>query len=276
MGYYDTQHVTPNAGGQPYNVRDILLATQGVTGGLDKLVADAGADRKAQQQMKANQYVSGLLGKATPENYQQQLLQAGSMAPYASAEMMKQVDTSRAGFQRGEDKKYQLDRDTIGDAFKTGEFIQHGDEFKQNLQTQRDQLKQQLDVAKMQEGGANSRAAMQVKATMAGIDNQIKAQDRQMEKLALQQQYQTQVANKKAVSELLGGIDVAKGVQSDANKLLWFHPQNTSGVYTYGSDAKALLLKNADGMTPEQARYFNGLMNEGKFGKVVGLLRPRE
>ena len=109
MGYYDTQHVTPNAGGQPYNVRDILLATQGVTGGLDKLVADAGVDRKAQQQMKANEYVSGLLGKATPENYQQQLLQAGSMSPYASPELMKQVDVSRAGFQRGEDI---LQRDT--------------------------------------------------------------------------------------------------------------------------------------------------------------------
>ena len=103
MGYYDTQHVTPNAGGQPYNVRDILLATQGVTGGLDKLVADAGVDRKAQQQMKANEYVSGLLGKATGDTYKQDLLSAGTMAPYASPELMKQVDTSRLGFQREED-----------------------------------------------------------------------------------------------------------------------------------------------------------------------------
>jgi hypothetical protein len=100
MGYYDTAHVQPNAGGQPYNVRDILLATQGITGGVD---------RKAQQQMKANMYVTELLGKATPENYQQQLLSAGTMSPYASPELMKQVDTSRAGFHRGEDITRDLD-----------------------------------------------------------------------------------------------------------------------------------------------------------------------
>ena len=95
MGYYDTQKAAPNAGGQPYNVRDMLLATQGITGGVDKLVADAGVDRKAQQQMKANAYVSELLGKTTPENYQQQLLQAGAMSPYASPELMNQVKDTR-------------------------------------------------------------------------------------------------------------------------------------------------------------------------------------
>ena len=102
MGYYDTQHVQPNAGGQPYNVKDILLATQGVTGGLDKLLADASADKKAQQQMKANVYVSELLGKATPDNYKQQLLQAGTMAPYASAELMNQVKDTRGQMQYDE------------------------------------------------------------------------------------------------------------------------------------------------------------------------------
>jgi hypothetical protein len=115
MGYYDTAHVQPNAGGQPYNVRDILLATQGITGGVDKLVADAGVDRKAQQQMKANMYVTELLGKATPENYQQQLLSAGTMSPYASPELMKQVDTSRAGFHRGEDILHRDAREAVQD-----------------------------------------------------------------------------------------------------------------------------------------------------------------
>ena len=86
------------------------MATQGITGGIDKLVSDAGVDRKAQQQMKANAYVSELLGKATPEDYQQQLLSASNMSPYASPELMKQVDTSRAGFQRTEDVNRQLDR----------------------------------------------------------------------------------------------------------------------------------------------------------------------
>ncbi len=276
MGFYDSaQKFQPMT--QPiYNIKDMLLSGQAVGEafkGSSKLMQE---NAKAKQQLDANEYVSGLLGKATPENYQQQLLHAGSMAPYASPEMVKQIDTSRAGFQRGEDKAYQANRDTIGDAFKTGEFIQHGDEFRQNLQMQRDQLKQQLDIAKLQEGGANSRAAMQVKATMAGIDKQIRAQDRQMEKLALQQEYQTKVANKKAVSELLGGIDVAKGVQSHANTLAWFQPQDTSGVSKYGSDAKNLLLRNAYGMSPEQARYFNSLMNEGGFGQVVRLLRDKQ
>ena len=116
MGFYDSaQKFQPMT--QPiYNVKDMLLSGQAVgeaLKGSSKLMQE---NAKAKQQLDANEYVSGLLGKATPENYQQQLLQAGSMSPYASPEMVKQIDTSRAGFQRGEDINRQLDRYAAEDA----------------------------------------------------------------------------------------------------------------------------------------------------------------
>jgi hypothetical protein len=179
MGYYDTAHVQPNAGGQPYNVRDILLATQGVTGGVDKLVADAGVDRKAQQQMKANMYVTELLGKATPENYQQQLLSAGTMSPYASPELMKQVDTSRAGFHRGEDKAYQLNRDTIGDAFKSGEFVQRDNQFNESIrQFNKNYDNELMKLAEMKRHNVSSEGLqaqeLKVRREQTKIDNMYK------------------------------------------------------------------------------------------------------
>ena len=82
-----------------YNVKDMLLSGQALgdaVKGSSKLMQD---NAKAQQQVEANAYVSGLLGKATPENYQQTLLQAGSMAPYASAELMNQVKDTRGQMQ---------------------------------------------------------------------------------------------------------------------------------------------------------------------------------
>lgn len=102
MGYYDSaQKFQPMT--QPiYNVKDMLLSGQAVgeaLNGSSKLMQE---NAKAKQQLEANQYVSGLLGKATPENYQQQLLQAGSMAPYASPEMIAQVKDTRGQMQYDE------------------------------------------------------------------------------------------------------------------------------------------------------------------------------
>ena len=99
MGYYDSaQKFQPMT--QPiYNVKDMLLSGQAAgeaLKGSSKLMQE---NAKAKQQLEANQYVSGLLGKATPENYQQQLLQAGSMAPYASPEMIAQVRDTRGQMQ---------------------------------------------------------------------------------------------------------------------------------------------------------------------------------
>lgn len=103
MGLYNQATQQLNTAQQPvYNVKDILLSSQALgssLGGASKLMQE---NAKAKQQMEANQYVSELLGKASPENYQQTLLQAGSMAPYASPEMMSQVKDTRGQMQYDE------------------------------------------------------------------------------------------------------------------------------------------------------------------------------
>jgi hypothetical protein len=187
MGYYDTpiQDVSSSSsrllasGAKPYDIKEIMLATQGATAGIDKASELLASNRKAQQQMKANEYVSGLLGKSTVDNYQDNLMKAGTMSTYASPELMKQVDTSRAVFQRGEDKAYQLNRDTIGDAFKSGEFVQRDNQFNESIrQFNKNYDNELMKLAEMKRHNVSSEELqaqeLKVRREQTKIDNMYK------------------------------------------------------------------------------------------------------
>lgn len=99
MGYYDVQ--APNissasrlisSGAKPYDVRDILLATEGASKGIAGIGKNIAENKKEKQQYEANQYVGNLLGKTDTSNYEQQSALARQMLPYASTEMAKQYD----------------------------------------------------------------------------------------------------------------------------------------------------------------------------------------
>lgn len=90
-------------------------AAQGLVGGINAGIAQVDKRNKDMQRYEANQYVSGLLGEATPENYEANLMKAGVMSPYASPEMIKQADTARAMFQRKEDNLHRDVREGVQD-----------------------------------------------------------------------------------------------------------------------------------------------------------------
>jgi hypothetical protein len=92
MGYYDNQQVASFTGrNAPYDVKDILLGTNAVTGGIDKLVANAAAERVSSQQDQANQYISSLLGNTNTSNYDVNMAKMRTLAPFASPQMIAQL-----------------------------------------------------------------------------------------------------------------------------------------------------------------------------------------
>jgi hypothetical protein len=92
MGYYDNQKIANFTGrNTPYDVKDILLGTNAITGGVDKLVANEAADRVYNQQQQANQYVSGLLRNTNASNYDDNMSQIRTLLPYASPQMQAQA-----------------------------------------------------------------------------------------------------------------------------------------------------------------------------------------
>jgi hypothetical protein len=92
MGYYDNQQVASFTGrNAPYDVKDILLGTNAVTGGVDKLVANAAAERVSSQQDQANQYISSLLSNTNTSNYDVNMPKIRALAPFASPQMIAQL-----------------------------------------------------------------------------------------------------------------------------------------------------------------------------------------
>jgi hypothetical protein len=92
MGYYDNQQVASFTGrNAPYDVKDILLGTNAVTGGVDKLVANAAADRVYNQQQQANQYISSLMSNTNTDNYDANMAKMRTLAPFASPQMIAQL-----------------------------------------------------------------------------------------------------------------------------------------------------------------------------------------
>jgi hypothetical protein len=92
MGYYDNQQVASFTGrNTPYDVKDILLGTNAVTGGVDKLVANAAAERVSSQQDQANQYISSLLSNTNTSNYDTNMAKMRTLAPFASPQMIAQL-----------------------------------------------------------------------------------------------------------------------------------------------------------------------------------------
>jgi hypothetical protein len=93
MGYYDNQQVASFTGrNAPYDVKDILLGTNAVTGGVDKLVANAAAERVSSQQDQANQYISSLLSNTNTSNYDVNMAKMRTLLPFASKEMVAQTN----------------------------------------------------------------------------------------------------------------------------------------------------------------------------------------
>jgi hypothetical protein len=92
MGYYDNQQVASFTGrNAPYDVKDILLGTNAVTGGVDKLVANAAAERVSSQQDQANQYISSLLSNTNTSNYDVNMPKIRALAQFASPQMIAQL-----------------------------------------------------------------------------------------------------------------------------------------------------------------------------------------
>jgi hypothetical protein len=92
MGYYDNQQVANLTGrNAPYDVKDILLGTNAVTGGVDKLVANAAAERISSQQDQANQYISSLLSNTNTSNYDVNMPKIRALAQFASPQMIAQL-----------------------------------------------------------------------------------------------------------------------------------------------------------------------------------------
>jgi Tfp pilus assembly major pilin PilA len=92
MGYYDNQQVTSFTGrNAPYDVKDILLGTNAVAGGIDKFVANAAAERVSSQQDQANQYISSLLGNTNTSNYDVNMPKIRALAQFASPQMIAQL-----------------------------------------------------------------------------------------------------------------------------------------------------------------------------------------
>jgi hypothetical protein len=92
MGYYDNQQVANLTGrNAPYDVKDILLGTNAVTGGVDKLVANAAAERVSSQQDQANQYISSLMSNTNTSNYDVNMPKIRVLAQFASPQMIAQL-----------------------------------------------------------------------------------------------------------------------------------------------------------------------------------------
>jgi hypothetical protein len=92
MGYYDNQQVANLTGrNAPYDVKDILLGTNAVTGGVDKLVANAAAERVSSQQDQANQYISSLLSNTNTSNYDVNMPKIRVLSQFASPQMIAQL-----------------------------------------------------------------------------------------------------------------------------------------------------------------------------------------
>jgi hypothetical protein len=91
MGFYDTAQNFKGGQNQPYNLQDVLLATKGLTSGIDALVNNSYNTRQQENETKANMMVSDLLKNTNADNYENNMAKARELLPYASKDMQAQA-----------------------------------------------------------------------------------------------------------------------------------------------------------------------------------------
>lgn len=240
-------------------------ASRGLQAGIQSFRSQQAEEGKRKSMEYANQYVSDLLGKGDAES----IKQARTMLPYADKQFAEQAQYMVHDIERGQDIKH---RDDVFAETKAQNLIkneQFQKTFEQTDRLAREKNALQMELQKMNESGANYRAQLSASTQLAGINKQIAANEAQMKRMEKKADIDAQKESTKYVRGLLDSIDVGAGVKSHASTLGWWQPQDTSRVSEYGMGAKNLLLKYADNLKPEQARYFKGLFDTGKFGQAV-------